>query len=211
MNRHTSDAAVESSHLTGVRRRVSSGSSSSSFDKDPRLRQRRRPSKAVLPQHHGWNRSRVGRHSQVCLFKCHARCDVSTPCFDITTLIRFCQTHLLTFFCSSFARCARQQRIWDIQNRRHIRAPQREEVTDDGTDYEVHFVKARYAIRDVDAMRRLSLSLSLSLSLARFFFCTPRAPPPPSRSVVVVSFLFALFFFSLSLFPRGVIGLVYHY
>ena len=33
MNRHTSDAAVESSHLTGVRRRVSSGSSSS-FDKD---------------------------------------------------------------------------------------------------------------------------------------------------------------------------------
>ena len=29
-------------------------------------------------------------------------------------------------------------------------------------------MKARYAIRDVDAMRRLSLSLSLSL--ARFFF-----------------------------------------
>ena len=163
-----------------------------------RLRQRRRPSfvskKAVLP-HHGWNRSRVGRHSQVCLFKCHARCGAMRR-FD-TTLIRFCQTHLLTFFCSSSARCARQQRIWDIQNRRHIRAPQREEVTDDGTDYEVHFVKARYAIRDVDAMRRLSLSLSLSC----FFFSTPRAPPrtPPSRSVVVVSFLFALFFFSLSL------------
>ena len=89
--------------------------------------------------------------------------------FD-TTLIRLCQTHLVTFFCSSSAHRARQQqRVWDIQNRRHIRAPQREEVTDDGTDYEVHFVKAaRYAIRDVDAMRRLSLSLSLSL--ARFFF-----------------------------------------
>merc|ERR1712159_970813 len=92
---HTSDAAVESSHLTGVRRRVSSGSSSS-FENDATSTKTFCPSfvskKAVLPQHHGWNRSRVGRHSQ---------------------------------------------RIWDIQNRRHIRAPQREEVTDDGTDYEV--------------------------------------------------------------------------
>ena len=115
MNRHTSDAAVESSHLTGVRRRVSSGSSSSSFDKDPRLRQRRRPSKAVLPQHHGWNRSRVGRHSQVCLFKCHARCDVSTPCFDITTLIRFCQNspfNVLLFFFRALRRDNRGSGIY---------------------------------------------------------------------------------------------------
>ena len=131
-----------------------------------RLRQRRRPSKAVLPQHHGWNRSRVGRHSQVCLFKCHARCGAMRR-FD-TTLIRFCQTHLLTFFCSSFARCARQQRIWDIQNRRHIRAPQREEVTDDGTDYEVHCESAICHSRcRCDAT---SFSLSLSLSLSRAFF-----------------------------------------
>ena len=133
-------------------------------------------------------------------FSRHARCDVSTP-----LRIRFCQTHLLTFFYSSSAHCAQQQRIWDIQNRRHIRAPQREEVTDDGTDYEVHCESA------ICHSRCRCDATSFSLSLSCFFFCTPRAPPPPSRSVVVVSFLFALFFFSLSLFPRGVIGLVYHY
>ena len=119
--------------------------------------------------------------------------------FD-TTLIRFCQTHLLTFFCSSFARCARQQRIWDIQNRRHIRAPQREEVTDDGTDYEVHFVKARYAIRDVDAMRRLSLSLSLSLSRAFFLHTTSAAAAFALGGGGLVPFR-SFFFLSLSLPP----------
>jgi len=176
-----------------------------------RLRQRRRPSKAVLPQHHGWNRSRVGRHSQVCLFKCHARCDVSTPCFDITTLIRFCQNspfNVLLFFFRALRRDNRGSGIYKTAAIYVLRKEKRLLTTGQITRY---IVKARYAIRDVDAMRRLSLSLSLSLSLARFFFCTPRAPPPPSRSVVVVSFLFALFFFSLSLFPRGVIGLVYHY
>ena len=101
---------------------------------------------------------------------------VSTP-----PLIRFCQTHLLTFFCSSFARCARQQRIWDIQNRRHIRAPQREEVTDDGTDHEVHFCERHCESAmpfDVDAMRgqpddddddpRFDVFLSFSLSLVLY-------------------------------------------
>ena len=118
MNRHTSDAAVESSHLTGVRRRVSSGSSSS-FENDATSTKTFCPSfvskKAVLPQHHGWNRSRVGRHSQVCLFKCHARCDVSTPCFDITTLIRFCQNspfNVLLFFFRALRRDNRGSGIY---------------------------------------------------------------------------------------------------
>ena len=216
MNRHTSDAAVESSHLTGVRRRVSSGSSSS-FDKDATTSRTTRLRDVLLFCRPPWlesiTRWKAFPGAPLCVAKAFSldmRDATFRHRFD-TTLIRLCQTHLVTFFCSSSAHRARQQqRVWDIQNRRHIRAPQREEVTDDGTDYEVHFVKAaRYAIRDVDAMRRLSLSLSLSC----FFFSTPRAPPrtPPSRSVVVVSFLFALFSLSLSLFPRGVIGLVYHY
>ena len=169
-----------------------------------RLRQRRRPSfvskKAVLP-HHGWNRSRVGRHSQVCLFKCHARCDVPTR-FD-NTLIRFCQTHLLTFFCSSFERCARQQRIWDIQNRRHIRAPQREEVTDDGTDYEVHresaichsrcrcdatsFFLSRaffFAHHERRRRRRLRARWWWSRSFSLFFFLPLSLPPWSNRTRV---------------------------
>ena len=213
MNRHTSDAAVESFHLTGVRRRVSG---SSSFDKDAILRETSsffcvEEGSATTPWLESITRWKAFPGAPFFVAKAFSldmRDATFRHRFD-TTLIRLCQTHLVTFFCSSSAHRARQQqRVWDIQNRRHIRAPQREEVTDDGTDYEVHFVKAaRYAIRDVDAMRRLSLSLSLVL-----FFCTRRAPPPPpSRSVVVVSFLFALFFFSLSLFPRGVIGLVYHY
>ena len=109
--------------------------------------------------------------------------------------IRFCQTHLLTFFCSSFARCARQQRIWDIQNRRHIRAPQREEVTDDGTDYEVHCESAICHSR----CRCDVTSFSLSLSLSCFFFAHHEHRRRRLRARWWWSRSFSLFFFSLSL------------
>ena len=131
----------------------------------------------------------------------HARCDV----FGHTNNIRFvndiipfdddslepprvfAQNSPLTFCCYSSAHYF-TQRIWDIQNRRHIRAPQREEVTDDGTDHEVHFCERHCESAmpfDVDAMRGqpdddddqsaltsffLSLSLSFSFSLSLVLF-----------------------------------------
>ena len=189
MNRHTSDAAVESSHLTGVRRRVSSGSSSSSFDKDPRLRQRRRPSKAVLPQHHGWNRSRVGRHSQVCLFKCHARCDVSTPCFDITTLIRFCQNspfNVLLFFFRALRRDNRGSGIYKTAAIYVLRKEKRLLTTGQITRYifardivkaRCHSMSMRCADnRTTTTTTRALTSFFLSLSLS-CLLCKPQAPP----------------------------------
>ena len=75
----------------------------------------------------------------------------------------FVKTHLLTFFCSSFARCAATTEdlgytkpppyTCSAKRRGYWR---RDRLR--GTFCE----SKRYAIRDVDAMRRLSLSLSLS-------------------------------------------------
>ena len=138
----------------------------------------------------------------------HARCDVWTQTtFVLSMIIPFddddsdavvrqdAQNSPPTFCCYSSAHYF-TQRIWDIQNRRHIRAPQREEVTDDGTDHEVHFCERHCESAmpfDVDAMRgqpdddddqsaltsfflSLSLSFFLSLSLS-CFLCKPQAPP----------------------------------
>ena len=171
MNRHTSDAAVESSHLTGVRRRVSSGSSSS-FDKDATTSRTTRLRDVLLFCRPPWlesiTRWKAFPGAPLCVAKAFSldmRDATFRHRFD-TTLIRLCQTHLVTFFCSSSAHRARQQqRVWDIQNRRHIRAPQREEVTDDGTDYEVHFVKAS----DMPFEMSMRCDVFLSLSLVLFF------------------------------------------
>ena len=134
----------------------------------------------------------------------HARCDVWTQTtFVLSMIIPFddddsdavvrqdAQNSPPTFCCYSSAHYF-TQRIWDIQNRRHIRAPQREEVTDDGTDHEVHFCERHCESAmpfDVDAMRgqpdddprfdvflSFSFSFFLSLSLS-CFLCKPQAPP----------------------------------
>ena len=115
-----------------------------------------------------------------------------------------------TFCCYSSAHYF-TQRIWDIQNRRHIRAPQREEVTDDGTDHEVHFCERHCESAmpfDVDAMRGqpdddddqsaltsffLSLSLSFSLSLSRAFCVNHKRRRLRSRGSRRQSHLFSLF------------------
>ena len=113
MNRHTSDAVfVESSYLTGVRRRVSSGSSSS-FENDATSTKTSSFEGSAPTYHHGWNRSRVGRHSQVCLVLQHLCMRDATfrqgqqiiflsMIIPFDNLIRFCQNSpfnvLLLFF-----------------------------------------------------------------------------------------------------------------
>ena len=62
-------------------------------------------------------------------------------------------------------------------------------------------MKARYAIRDVDAMRRLSLSLSLSLSRALFFLHTTSAAAAFALGGGGLVPFRSFFFLSLSLPP----------
>ena len=81
------------------------------------------------------------------------------------------------------------QRIWDIQNRRHIRAPQREEVTDDGTDYEVHRESA------ICHSRCRCDATSFSLSLSRAFFFAHHERRRRLRARWWWSRSFSLFFF----------------
>ena len=212
-NRYTSDAVfVETFHLTGVWR----SPLLLPFDDDFEQRRARHNNNKANINMAGIDHALEGipRCALCCSIFRHARCDVSTRAqttFVLSMIIPFdnddsdavvrqdAQNSPPTFCCYSSAHYF-TQRIWDIQNRRHIRAPQREEVTDDGTDYEVHFVKASDMPFEMSMRCDVFLSLSLSLSRA-FFFCTPRAPPPPppSRSVVVVSFLFVALFFFLSL------------